>query len=92
MSPLKHTSDVTARCSLGRTSLEPPGSVTVKLSNAHLEVFETDNGAALSGVSLSTEGDSRGPAGENKDTNVSQLTGIRSTDFLPAGGHSSFLS
>lgn len=68
---------------LGRTSLEQPGSVT-QLSNARPEGFEIDNGAALSDVSLSTGGDRRGPAGENKDTNVLQLTGISSTDFLPA--------
>lgn len=53
--------------------------------------LKTNNGAALSDVSFSTEGDPRGPAGENKDTNVSQLTGISSTDFLPAWGHSTFL-
>lgn len=34
----------------------------------------------------------RGPTGQNKDTNVSQLTGISSTDFLSAGVHSRFLS
>ena len=65
---------------------------TNKLSNACPEGFETDNGAALSHVSLGTEGDPRSPAGKNKDTNVSQLTGISSTDFLPAWGLSSFLS
>lgn len=81
--PHNHTADVTRRCLLGRTSLEPPGSVT-QLSSARPGGFETDNGAALSDVGLSTEGDPRGPAGGNKGTNVSQLTGISSTDFLPA--------
>lgn len=44
LSPLNHTTDVTTRCSLGRTSLEPPGSI-IQLSNALPEGFETDNGA-----------------------------------------------
>lgn len=90
MTPINHTADVAPTC-VFRTSQEPPGSF-IHLSNTRLEGFETENGAALSHVSLSTEGDPRGPAGENKDTNVSQLTGISSTDFLSAWGHSSFLS
>lgn len=62
-----------------------PGiTMSARLSGARPEGFEMHNGAALSDVSLRTEGDPRSPAGENKDTNVSQLTGISSTDFLPA--------
>lgn len=53
-----------------------------------------DNGAALSDVTLSCDGDSdnmlMGPAGKNKDPNVPNLTRISSTDFLSAWSLSGF--
>ena len=52
--PPNRTADVTPRCSL------EPGVLT-QLSNARPGGFETDNGAALSDVSLSTEGEALRP-------------------------------